>query len=221
MPTKRTTSQHSPELVAAEPRTTEKGSAAATSRQPPGAEEWPSFFEASDMTRTHEMIVEAVTEMLTSGGFIRAAMAHHHRRFFGRDVNEGVKTFIQSDFLRWKTDLMITWRKNERPDRAYFPKSITDRIRANFREALKGNFESFMARSSPEEQRFLYGVLSNWDGRSMVPENGHNEIYLGHAFESELNRDDLCYLRVPESMIERVEKYADALRAIEDKQEER
>jgi hypothetical protein len=52
--------------------------------------------------------------------------------------------------------LMITWRKNEWPEQPHLePKSITDRIRANFREIAAGSFDNFMSSASPEEIRLL------------------------------------------------------------------
>ncbi len=193
--------------------------------------EWPSYFEKDDMMRTHEMIVEAVTEMLTTGGhqddvdgLIYATMAHQRRRLFGRldsspKVDESVKKFIDSDFAKWKTDLMVTWRKNERSEQPHLePKSITDRIRANFREMAIGSFENFMSSASPEEIRLLWSVLNNWDGRHHAPEHGHDEIYIANAFLTGIDRGDLSHVRAPEHLVPQVQKYIDALRAIEDKE---
>ncbi len=203
----------------------------ASAQMPSPYKEWPSYFEKDDMTRTHEMIVEAVTEMLTTGGheddvdrLIYATMAHQRRRLFScfrspePEAGESVKRFLATDFAKWKTDLMITWRKNEMPSQPHLePKSITDRIRANFREMARGSFENFMSGASPEEIRLLWSVLDNWDGRHHAPEHGRDEIYIANAFLIEIDRGDLSHVRVPEHLVDRVQKYLDALRAIEDK----
>ncbi|HWF08033.1 MAG TPA: hypothetical protein VG297_06190 [Bryobacteraceae bacterium] len=190
----------------------------------------PSYFDKAALTRTHELIADAVAEMLTCGGhdeevdaMIRAAMAHTRRRFFGRLIDDKAKlgatieNFNPDAFSEWKTDLMIAWRKNEWPGPPQIEcGSISALIRANFREALKGSFDNFIASASPEEIRLLWAVLNNWDGRNHLPERRYDEIYLGHAFEYELGRNR-CYIRVPERMVDQVEKYVDALRAVEDK----
>jgi hypothetical protein len=182
------------------------------------------------MTRTHELIVDAVTAMLTRGGhrndvdmLLRAAMAHTRRRTYDSfDADESVASdaaakFISTHYEDWRQDLVTVWRKNKlNPVPVLEPKSITDRIRANVRETLAGMFEEFLAVSSPEEQRFFLDVLRSFSSRNHPAEGGDSELFIATAFENELGRDR-CHIQVPERMVDRVQAYVDALRAIDDK----
>lgn len=191
-----------------------------------------SFFEPADMTRTHELIVDAVTTMLTSGGhgddvelLIYATMSHTRRRTFddftdSEEMKQRLEKFITDDFGDWKHDLVAFWRKNKRVGlpAAIEPKSITDRIRYNVREHLHASFLEFMGMASPEEQRFMLNVLQNYWSRSHPAEHGAAEIFIANAFGVELDRND-CYMRVPKNLAEKVEAYIKALHAVEDRAE--
>ena len=63
----------------------------------------------------------------------------------------------------------------------------------------------------------MLNVLSNWDHRSFPAENGNDEIYLATAFAEEIDRNT-AYMKVPKAMADQVQKYVDALRAIERKE---
>jgi hypothetical protein len=187
------------------------------------------FYDPADLTRTHELIVDAVTEMLSTGGhsedvdsLLYAAMSHTRRRTSGgladqREVDRIVQEFIKTDLDDWKHDLVTAWKKNRRPEMPHVePHSITERIRANTRENLESDFEDFMQQASPEEMRFLHAVMMDWESRHIAAEAARNEMYLGMAFEYQLERQR-CYVRVPERMVKQVEQYVNALRAIDDK----
>lgn len=212
MPTKKTTTAVPPKPTAPE-------------RQLP--------LDPSRLSRTHELIIDAVTTMLTMGGhrddvegLLTAAMAHTRRRTFVKGVGledddekvaEVIADFVNSDFDDWKQDLVFAWRKNKRNDPpAFEPKTITDRIRANVREELTDQFEKFMGTASPEEQRFLAEVLVDYESRHSAAEVGEHELYLGMAFEYQLGQPR-AHVRVPERLLDKVQKYVDALLAVEDR----
>jgi hypothetical protein len=188
------------------------------------------FYDPADLTRTHELIIDAVTTLLTTGGhtedvdsLLYSAMSHTRRRTFSGftedqdEIARVIREFIKADFDNWKHDLVTAWRKNRRPDMPHVePHSITERIRANTREDLASSFEDFMQQASPEEMRLMHAVMMDWESRHHVAEAGKNEMYLGMAFEYQLGHPR-CYVRIPDHMVDRVEKYVEALRAIEDK----
>jgi hypothetical protein len=191
-----------------------------------------AYFTPAELSRTHELIVDAVTTMLSSGGhpgdvdsLLYAAMAHTRRRTYGgaglddqKELDKRVSDFVHDKREDWKHDLVAAWRKNKREETGAFePKSITDRIRFNVRESLIGEFDSFMGDASPEEQRFMLGVFNGYFSNHHPAEHGSAELFIAQAFEYQLGRDH-CYLRVPEHMVDQVQKYVDALRAIEDKE---
>ncbi|HWE52471.1 MAG TPA: hypothetical protein VG273_21935 [Bryobacteraceae bacterium] len=205
--------------------------AAAAMRAPiHGTEHACSHFEPADLTRTHELIVDAVTAILSTGGhpddvttLLHAAMSHTRRRTFepfdctAEETGEAITKFIRENFDNWKYDLITGWRKHERLELpAVDPKSITDRIRANTREAVWAHMYSFMSDSSPEEQRFLMDVLRTCDGWHAPAERGEREIYIASAFEIEIGRDR-CYIHVPRRLAGKVENYVKALLAVESK----
>jgi hypothetical protein len=180
------------------------------------------------LSRTHELITDAVAELLTHGGhtddinlLTYCTMAHTRRRTLGRLVEDPAKLgkliqeFIESDMGDWKTDLALAWRQNKRAEPpAFVPATVTDRIRANVREDLIDQFKDFMSQASPEEQRFLYEVFGNFDSRHHCAEHGSDEIFLGDAFTFAIERSQ-CYMKVPEHLIDKVQAYIDALKAIE------
>jgi hypothetical protein len=188
--------------------------------------------DPAELSRTHELIVDAVTTMLSTGGhpadvdsLLRAAMAHTRRRTLEHcgvhDQAEAAREaskFIGEEYQEWKHDLVAAWRKNRRKEPGAFePETITDRIRFNVRDTLTDQFEEFMGEASPEEQRFLSEVFLGWDSSHLSAECKRDELFLGNAFEFELGRNG-CYIRVPKQMLDRVQKYVDALRAVEDKE---
>jgi hypothetical protein len=129
----------------------------------------------AELSRTHELIVDAVTTLLTSGGhrdevdsLLYAAMGHTRRRTYGAltdDKNASIQVteFIRENFDQWRTDVAIGWRKNERAEPSAFePKTIKDRIRATVRERVRGGFENFMIWASPEEQHLLLSIFEVW-----------------------------------------------------------
>ena len=93
-------------------------------------------------------------------------------------------------------------------------KTVTERIRVNTRESVTGYFDEFMKRASFEEQVLLLNVLVYHESRSLSAENTIAENYLASAFETEIGRN-VCHLSVPEYMVDDVENYIKALRAIQ------
>jgi hypothetical protein len=214
MPTKRTTAKQA---------TTKTATAVGGTRSVP-----PPFYPTESLSQTQELITDAVTAMLTHGGhrddvdrLVRAAMSHTRRRTYTNliddpaELNKVAADFIRDDFDEWKEDLAATWKQNRRPERAEAKaKTITERIRANTRERVTELFDEFMTKATFEAQTLLINVLNNHSGRSMTAEHMDAENYLASAFEAEIGRD-VCHLRVPERMVDDVENYVRALRAID------
>ena len=190
------------------------------------------YFNPNETSQTHELVIDAVATMLSLDSDSRdvdmlliAAMRHIRRRTFAdlyddeKELNIMVDKFVDRDFVDWKADIVGEWRKNRNltPERSSALNTITAKIRENARRLLIGSFDVFMVQASPEEIRFLFEVLNNWDGRHRTAEWKDEEIYVAGAFEMELNRNTR-YLRVPERMTKQVQQYIDALRAIEGKE---
>jgi hypothetical protein len=187
--------------------------------------------EAADMSRTHELVLDAVTAMLTTGGhpedvdrLLRSTMAHTRRRTYsgfgsvGDAADKGNKEFVQNHINEWKIDLAVFWSKNRRAERPEDAKeTFTQIIRANTREKVWGLFEEFMANGSVDEQVLMLNVLSNRDHRNFPAEHKQDEIYLATAFAEEIDRCT-AYMKVPKSMVEQTQAYVNALRAIERKE---
>jgi hypothetical protein len=128
------------------------------------------------LSRTDALIADAVVQLLTYGGhredvhlLTRCAMVHTRRRTFGCLVDDPatirklLEEFIESDMAHWKADLALAWRRNKRADpQAFEPETITERIRANVRDELRGHFEHFIKDAPPEESRFLDSVYGYW-----------------------------------------------------------
>ncbi len=179
-----------------------------------------------------DQITEALSEMLSIGtrealleNVIAGAIEHINRRTYARGIGideqdviwKAVDREISHNLQPWKQDVMAEWRRNRRQSPARIePKHIDDLIRAEVRDALEYNLESFLGKATPKEVRFLADVMSDWNSRSFAAPNDDAEIYIGLAFERQLGRDN-CYLRVPERMVDQVEKYVAALRAIDNK----
>lgn len=184
----------------------------------------------TELSRTHELIVDAVTSMLTTGGhrddvdsLIYAAMGHTRRRTYGvsaddwNEHSDKITEYVHDEHLSWRTDLAIGWRKNERAEPSAFePETIKDRIRATVRERVRRGFENFMSTAAPEEQRLLQSIFEVWESSSLPAEYGSDEMVLGDAFEFALGRN-ATFVKIPRRMLDKVQQYIDALRAIEDK----
>jgi hypothetical protein len=82
------------------------------------------------MPHTLELMLDAVTAMLTTGGhpedvdrLLRATMAHTRRRTYsgfgsvGNEADKGTKEFIQTHINEWKNDLAAFWSRNCRAER--------------------------------------------------------------------------------------------------------
>lgn len=185
-----------------------------------------SFFDPADIPRTHELIVDAVTEMLTRGGhpddvdgMLRATMAHTRRRTAPESNQDGphIAEFIREKFNKWKHELIIAWSKNKKVEApAFEANTISDRIRVNARESLWLQFATFMDQATPEEIRFLLEILNRRNDRAPGAEESGDEILLANSFEIQIQRDEVCYLKVPELLVKEGQKYIDALRAIDE-----
>lgn len=192
----------------------------------------PARFDAPEMPRTHELVLDAVTAMLTTGGhsedvdrLLRSTMAHTKRRtcaginMKGNEADKTAKEFVQAHIDAWKIDLAAFWSKNQRAPRPEEAKeTFTQIIRANLRENVWSYFKEFMAAATVEDQRLMLSVLSGHENRSLPAEHKQDEIYLATAFFDEINRSAEAFLKVPKSMLKQVQAYIDALRAIEQKE---
>ena len=180
--------------------------------------------------QTIDLITDAVSEMLTTGTSDRAlnrlllaTIEHKTRRVYERgigiedekEISEAVDRYIKRDFEPWKQDIFAVWRHNRRESPAAVePSTITERIRLNARDVLESRLESFVGGATPEDIRFMSEVMVDWDNRHL---SQGDELYLGMAFEYQLDTPPGCYMRIPERLVSQVQKYIDALRAIEDK----
>jgi hypothetical protein len=187
-----------------------------------------AFYSPDELSKTQELIVDAVTELLTHGGdkgdvnlLLSAAMGHTRRRTVSRNtddkeqIEKHVLDFIETNMGEWKTDLAIAWRRNRRPDRAAAEATtLTERIRTNTREKVRGAFEEFIIDAAYEEQVLMLNVLETRDGTSRGAAAKLNEIYLASAFSFEIGSDE-AYMKVPGKLLGAVQKYIDALLAIE------
>jgi hypothetical protein len=183
------------------------------------------------LSTTHELIIDAVSDLLTHGGFvedvdglIHSAMAHTQRRVLTpickgqpAEIDKRATGYIRENFDQWKADLAIAWRANKRPEQPGFEaKTISQRIRASRRDQLLDRFGDFMRQATPEELYIMSDVLWLWDCGMVDPIDGVDEIPLGEAFGNALDRND-TYIRIPKDMRARVQRYVDALIAADDK----
>jgi hypothetical protein len=190
---------------------------------------------AEELPRTHEMIIDAVADLLTHGGhaddansLICASISHIERRAYEKGIgikdqkviSEAISHAIHEFHGEWKTDLAIGWRKNRRPETppAFAAPTITGRIRANSRERMDDLLLKFAGSAAPEEQHLMIEILQVWDSvQSITPLRANGEIFLGEAFYATLGKD-AAFIKVPSSMVDQVQKYVDALQAIENKE---
>jgi hypothetical protein len=106
-------------------------------------------------------------------------------------------------------------KRPERDQRAD-AQTITELIRFNAREQARDGFEEFMAGASMEETTFIGEVFSYRASRSLVPDSREDDMYIASAFEIVIGQDEVI-LRVPEPMTDKVQRYIDALREVDDK----
>ncbi len=180
---------------------------------------------------THDLIADAIGEMLTRGTtdscldrVLIAAISHISSRVYAHlDTDEAeIEKIINCDvdhyFRPWKTDILASWRNTRRDSPAAVePKTVAERIRAEVREDVERQFEEFLDRGTPEEMRFLREVLTDHESRShLTPLSSDAEMALGQTFDFALG-DSRVYLRIPERIADQVQDYVRALRAIEDK----
>jgi hypothetical protein len=180
-----------------------------------------------------DLIADAVSEMLTTGtseqsldGLLRAAIEHISRRTFERGIGTEDQNVIRDYVHReiglrlqpWRQDLIAQWRHNRRETPAMIdPKTITERIRQNFRDELEDRLERFLGDATPEEIHLLTEIMLNHESaRPMSPVMAWSEVALGAAFQRVLDAPNR-YMAVPWRMVDQVEAYVKALRAIDDK----
>jgi len=89
-------------------------------------------------------------------------------------------------------------------------------FRARQRDVLNNNFEEFLSDATPEETYLLAAILESRNGGLVSQVSGVDEIPLGEVFACELDRND-TYIRLPKGYRAKVQKYVDALQAVEDK----
>ena len=186
-----------------------------------------------ELPKTHELIIDAVADMLHSGGrtedvdaLIIAAMSHVRRRWMvgigpkAPETGSDALEFIRQEFNEWKAELVVGWKRNKWPEGAprFEPKTITEVIRFNVRARAEGVFREFMSHASPEELALMAEVLATRESQSFPSWSKSDEIFLATAFDDVVERrGQKSYIKVPGHLVDQVEKYIDALRAIEDK----
>lgn len=179
--------------------------------------------ERPELPKAHELIVDAVADMLTHGGassdvdaLITAAMRHRWGATSTDDDEDYMGEFIRKTFEQWKSELTVYWGRNLRGQPGSFEaKTITDRIRENVRESLWDKFRKFIDCASPEEQHIMNEMLALWD-----PAAGaylrDDDIRLGYAFQCVLgNYNETTMIKVPKRLLNKVQEYVDALRTEE------
>ena len=202
---------------------------ATTPTQPPAF--IPHYFNPNETSQTHELVIEAVATMLSRDSdsrdvdmLLTAAMRHIRRRTYSdltddqSEIDARAEEFVQKDFADWKADVVAEWRKNRTTPEAESSSldTITAKLRENSRQVVIGSFEAFLSQASPEEIRFLREVFMNCENQRLAAEHKHAEIYIASAFEMELTNGR--YLQVPARLVKQVERYIDALRAVEGKE---
>ena len=194
----------------------------------------PSKPAGQTLPQSIDLIADAVSEMLTTGTTERslerlliAAIEHISRRTHirgigidrAKDIRECVEREIGRYLQPWKDDIFAVWRHRRRETPAAIePKTVAERIRQNARENLEDRLERFLGSATPEEVRFLIGVVETRDSLSSISPMAEQPfvILLGEAFEYELGRNN-TYMAVPERLKDQAEKYVSALRAVEDR----
>jgi hypothetical protein len=194
------------------PAATKREAAAQPARHPPHVAK--TTGPEHRLPSTQELIIDAVSDLLTHGGFvddvdglIHLAMAHTRRRELGHilegqpaEIDKRAAGYVSENFDHWKADLAIAWRTNKRPEQPGFEaKTISDRIRASRRDTLLSRFGDFMRQATPEELYIMSDILWIWDSGVADAIDGVNEIPLGEAFGNVLDRED-TYIRIPKDM---------------------
>src|SRR5262249_48101594 len=115
---------------------------------------------------------------------LRAALGHQ-----GRKLSDNVEQFVKKRLAEWRTDLAIAyWQtRTAAPAERSERKTVTDRLRSQVVDQLRGRFETFLRESSGEEQRLLEDIFETWESCNS-PTNRTDEILLGDAFQWALGR---------------------------------
>lgn len=184
-----------------------------------------------EFNRTQEIIIDAVSDMLTAGGhqdsldaLVMACADHYTRRVWTSLINDPNKLDERLREQRaglepeWRFNLQVAIRVNKRlpePKRIE-PSDVSARIREAVREDVMDYFAWFLEQASWEEMHFMNDVLLDWSSRHHHPDFGADEVYLASAFEETVRRDN-GWMKVPKDMAEQMQAYLNALRAVEGK----
>ena len=189
-----------------------------------------SFYPTA--TQTFAMVIDNVSDLLYHGGtredvesLINAAMSHRIRRELSdtfEDKPEELDKIVTRRLFdhqnEWRTDLaVISCRKGfGGTAQSVTPATISQSIRARYRDVLWERFEAFMNKATPEEILILDAIFQYHEGGSVDPVNGVDEIPLGQAFGWVLTEND-TYIRIPRDLRTKVQQYINALAVVEGK----
>ena len=185
----------------------------------------------------HDMTCDAVSDLLTAGGhdqdvtdLIQLSIRHLERRSFGTgwrqmegdELTTRLQRALEHGVPKWKKSLEAVWKqREEKPEQAVAPKTITDRIRSNVRKNVEDALTTFLDSAGPEEMRFMNAVLEdrNQDNSIYDPAWPEQHIPIATWFEYHALNPSFDnkpnYIRVPETLVEKVDKYVQALIAVE------
>ncbi len=182
-----------------------------------------------ELPKIAEIICDQVADLLTHGGhqdavrwLILAALGHYERKRFGQwvdnpaELEKHVDEMLRRDLPDAHAELRMYWKQNQRkPATRPEPKTITDQIRANVIGRVREEFDAFLCDATPEEHRLMYEILTTWRSSTHGTMNRGTEVTLGLAFSDQLDSPTRSYIKVPEKLVEQVEKYVQCLMAAE------
>jgi hypothetical protein len=188
---------------------------------------------ARELAPAQQLIADEVADMLANGGDSRitdlliSAVAHHQRwrwavGLYGTQDRNQVKLAVDDiggrDVQELKADLIVAWRENHRAPKSarLEPKTVTERIRARVLDELRGRFEEFMTRGTPEECLLLSEILLNHESCTRG-RDAFDELALGQAFACAIGKVSPDWVMVPESIRTQVKAYIQCLKAAEDR----
>ena len=176
-----------------------------------------------------QFIADEIADLLVNGGHNESienliwTACHHaaHRwlsNLYGPEETDKIevhlKKFAQRDFENHKADLLTAIKQNRRATREERaePKLAAERIRARVLDILRGHFDSFLVRATPEECWIMRDIMVTHESTTHGREE-FNELPLAGAIEGVIEHSVSTYMRVPECMQKHVQNYIDALKA--------
>lgn len=160
----------------------------------------------SSLTPIQEQLAHLAGDMILNPAhgadvdrLLRGAMGHYWRSrsadVTSNEAEQGVKAFIQNHLEDWRLSLIQSWPAPQPDGSKAEPTNISELIRQNFRGELTDHFTYFLGNATPEEIRFLNGVLNDW-----LSGAGHSlsapQLEIANSFEREIGRG-VRWVRVP------------------------